>query len=345
MQWLETPWSIPLSVGAFVAGGVLIAVFGIRLARVVDHLADRTGLGEAVAGAVLLGGATSIAGLIVSVVAAAEGNASLAVSNSVGGIAAQTAFIVVADLTYRRANIEHAAASLTNIFSSLLMVVLLSVVLMGAGSPGWTVWEIHPATPVLLITYMYGLRLARSVGNDQMWVPRKTRETRVDVPSRRAQVESLRSLMLRFVALGAAVASAGYVVGQAGISLVATTGLGGTVVGTFLTSVITSLPELVTTVAAVRSGALTLAVGGVVGGNTFDILFVGAADLAYREGAVYTAITETDQFVLAWTMALVAVLGAGLIRRQRQGVGGIGFEGVTILGLYAVGIAVVAVMG
>lgn len=345
MPWLETPWSVQLSIAALIGGGALIAVFGTRLAQVVDHLADRTGLGEAIAGAVLLGGATSIAGLIVSVVAAAEGNASLAVSNSVGGIAAQTAFIVVADVTYRRANIEHAAASLTNIFNSLLIVVLLSVVLMGASSPGWTVWEIHPATAVLLITYMYGLRLARSVGNDQMWVPRKTRETRVDVPSRLAQIESLRSLILRFVALGAAVASAGYVVGQAGISLVATTGVGGTAVGTFLTSVITSLPELVTTVAAVRSGALTLAVGGVVGGNTFDILFVGAADAAYRDGAVYTAITQTDQFVLAWTMALVAVLGAGLIRRQRQGVGGIGFEGVTILGLYAVGIAVVAVMG
>ena len=34
-------------------------------------------------------------------VAAADGNASLAVGNSIGGIAVQTAFIVVADLAYR----------------------------------------------------------------------------------------------------------------------------------------------------------------------------------------------------------------------------------------------------
>lgn len=325
-------------------GAVLIAVFGVRLARVVDHLADRTGMGEAIAGAVLLGGATSLAGLVVSVVAAAEGDASLAVSNSAGGIAAQTAFIVVADLAYRRANIEHAAASLTNIFNCLLIVLLLSVVLMGAGAPPWTVMGVHPATPLLLVAYLYGLRLARSVGTDQMWMPKRTVYTREDVPSPDAQQKSLRLLAVRFLALGAAVAAAGYVVGEAGISLIATTGLGGTAVGTFFTSVATSLPELVTTVAAVRAGALTLAVGGLVGGNAFDVLFIGAADAAYREGPIYAAISQSDRFVIGWTMALVAVLGAGLVRRERQGVGGIGFEGVTILGLYVAGIATVALI-
>ncbi|MDZ7678302.1 MAG: hypothetical protein U5K29_07100 [Acidimicrobiales bacterium] len=64
------------------------------------------------------------------------------------------------------------------------------------------------------------------------------------------------------------------------------TGIGGTLVGAFLTSIVTSLPELVTSVAA--------------------------------------------------------ILGVGLIRRQRSG---IGFEGVAILGLYAAGVVVVSLIG
>jgi|GEM_PF-4997350 cation:H+ antiporter len=39
---------------------LVIGIVGTRLARLVDELADRTGLGEAIAGAVLLGMATSL---------------------------------------------------------------------------------------------------------------------------------------------------------------------------------------------------------------------------------------------------------------------------------------------
>jgi cation:H+ antiporter len=134
----------------------------------------------------------------------------------------------------------------------------------------------------------------------------------------------------------------GWVIARAGLSLIVQTGLTGTIVGTFFTGIATSVPELVTAVAAVRSGALTFAVGGIVGGNTFDLLFIAAADLVYREGSIYEAIVESDVFVLGWTMLLVGIVGAGLVRRERRG---IGFEGIAILALYFAGLATIAVMG
>lgn len=48
----------------------VIAIAGTRITRVVDQLADRTGLGEATSGAVLLGAATSLSGSVLSVTAA-----------------------------------------------------------------------------------------------------------------------------------------------------------------------------------------------------------------------------------------------------------------------------------
>lgn len=81
----------------FPACAVMIAVAGSRLTALVDDLADRTGLGEAVAGAALLGAATSLSGFVVSVTAAAGGNPELAMSNALGGIAVQTVFLAVAD--------------------------------------------------------------------------------------------------------------------------------------------------------------------------------------------------------------------------------------------------------
>lgn len=47
--------SLMLSVGLFAVAAVAILVVGTRLTGVADALADRTGLGEALVGAMLLG--------------------------------------------------------------------------------------------------------------------------------------------------------------------------------------------------------------------------------------------------------------------------------------------------
>lgn len=332
-----TPDSLAVAAATLLGAAAVIGVAGTRLAGVVDQLADRTGIGEAMAGAVLLGGATSLAGLVVSVVAAADGNASLAVSNSIGGIAAQTAFIVVADLFYRRGNLEHAAASLGNVFNSLLLLVLLAIVVVGATAPDVTVLGVSPVTVLLVGAYWYGTVLVRRVEEDPMWKPTMTSETREDEPDPEAEGGSLRSMTAQFAVLALATLAAGYLVARSGLALIEETGLSGTVVGAFATSVATSLPELVTSVAAVRAGALTLAVGGIMGGNAFDLLFIAAADVAYREGAVYSGLGQADLFVVGWAMVLVGILSAGLVRRQRRG---IGFEGVSVLLFYVAGLVV-----
>jgi cation:H+ antiporter len=130
------------------------------------------------------------------------------------------------------------------------------------------------------------------------------------------------------------VALCGLAVAHAGLSLVEESGLSGSLVGGLFTSVVTSLPELVTVLAAVRRGALQLAVGDIVGGNAFDVLFIAAADVAYRRAPIYTGLGHGTLFVLALTLLLTALLAAGLLYRQRRG---IGFEGLAILVVYAVG--------
>lgn len=227
-------------------------------------------------------------------------------------------------------------------FTSVLMIVLLAVVLLGAVAPPVTVLGIHPATVLLIATYGYGLYLSRKAATAPMWQPERTGATREDVPQPAPGGERTSRLWLQFAGLAVIVATAGYVVANSGVNLSEQTGLSGTTVGAFLTAVATSLPELVTTLAAVRLGALTLAVAGIVGGNTFDALFVAAADVAYREGSIYAAISQADLFVLGWTMLIVGTLTAGLLQRERKG---IGFEGVAVLVLYAAGIAVVPMVG
>ena len=92
-----------------------------------------------------------------------------------------------------------------------------------------------------------------------------------------------------------------------------------------------------TTVAAVRRGALTLAVGGIIGGNAFDILFLAASDVAYREGSIYKAVSQDQAFLVGLSIAMTAVLLMGLLRRQEKGPAGIGFETWLTMALYFAG--------
>lgn len=104
------------------------------MTKVTDRLADKTGLGEAVVGALFLGGSTSLSGIVTSVTAAAGGYAELAISNALGETAAQTAFLSVADIVYRKANLEHAAASPANLTQGTLLLTLLTISLLGRSS-------------------------------------------------------------------------------------------------------------------------------------------------------------------------------------------------------------------
>lgn len=333
------PWSLATSVAVMTGSALVLMVAGVRLTRIVDQLADRTGIGEAIAGAVLLGATTSLPGLVVTTVAASEGNAELAVSNALGGIAAQTMFLAVADLLYRNANLEHAAASLPNLLQTMILIGLIAAVLLAAAGPPGAILGVHPVSLLLPLGYLYGLVLTRRTRERPMWRPRWTAQTRTDVPDEEAQRASAVRLWVSFFVLAGGVAACGYAVARAGISLAAHTGLSGTLVGGLLTSVVTSLPELVTVIAAVRVGALTLAVGDIIGGNTFDVLFIAAGDLAYREGSIYAAMGPGPIFLCALTLLLTAILASGLIYRDKTG---IGFEGTAILVVYAAGFTALA---
>ncbi len=336
-----TGLSLPLLAGIFLATALVIGVFGVLLTREADRLADATGLGEAVMGGAFLGGVTSISGTITSVTAAASGHADLAVSNALGGIAAQTVFLAVADMAYRRANLEHAASSLPNMLQTTLLVALLALPLLAITGPAVSLFGVHPLSLVLIPAYLFGMRLVSHVQKSPLWQPRLTDETRADkTKAGRTDARRRNILWLRFGLFGGIVGFAGYLVAKAGVALSALTGLSETVVGTLFTAVSTSLPELITSVAAVRRGALTLAVGGIVGGNCFDVLFLLFADVAYRDGSIYHAIGSEQIYLIALALLLTSILLLGLLRREKHGLANIGFESIWIVVTYLAALAV-----
>ncbi len=346
MRIMMAELPLPYILTIMAAATVIILVFGLRMTGLADQIADRTGFGEALIGGVLLGAATSLSGTIVSLTAALDGRASLAFANSIGGIAAQTAFLAVGDLIYRRANLEHASAEITNLFQAGLLMLLLSIPFLASTTPELTFIGMHPLSLAIPAIYGFGLLATRWVKENPMWEPVHTEVTRFDRPEEQGpEAKSAGRLILAFFVMAIFLSIAGWAIARSAAVLSDRIGLSETLVGALMTAVITSLPELVTTLAAVRRGALQLAVGGIIGGNTFDTLFLTIADAGYRDGSLYHAIGNADLFWNAVALVMTALLMLGLLLRQKEGTAKIGFESVALFLVFGGAVALQSAMG
>lgn len=320
-----------LTITVFVLATALVAAVGPRLARVAEAIANRLDLGQVVVGAVLLGVVTSLPGLVLTVVAASSGDAELAVSNALGGVAAQTLFLAIADLTFRSGTLSSHVPTRQVAFQAALLIVLLALVTVGLGSAGVQIWHIHPASVGLVGAYMAGLVLSRrldvrgattlgpetdpsDIEGGRGGLRGKLGDLEESDEVEREQRRSWSALWWRFAVSAVALSAAGFALAWAGSRFASSTALSAGSVGVLLTAVATSTPELVTSVAAARRGAIGLAAGDIIGGNTFDTLFVAAADVASPD-SIFAGAGSSAVGLTGLAMLMNGVLLAGLVRQ------------------------------
>ena len=334
--------SLLLSIIAFALAAVIIVAAGSRLAGLADELADRTGMGEALFGILLLAGVTSLPDFAATLSAAMDARPDLAMSNVMGSMAVNLAFLGIADIVYRKANLEHAAASPVNLMLAGLLIVLLTLPLLAIVTPVSSQWLLHPVTFVIIIAYLFGIQLVRHTEAKPMWFPRRTKQTVPDSPKQKRS-GSLLARWLLFVALAVVTGLAGWTLMESAKLIADETGLSDTLVGGLLTALVTSAPELVTTIAAIRYGALTLAVSNIFGTNCFNMLVVAAADAGYPGGSIYSAMAPVQMTWGLVSILMTAILLMGMVRRETYGIGRIGFESALILAVYAAAIGIIVV--
>jgi cation:H+ antiporter len=97
------------------------------------------------------------------------------------------------------------------------------------------------------------------------------------------------------------------------------TGMGTGFVGIVLVGMVTSLPEMVTTISAARIGAYDLAVGNLFGSNVFNMFALGLTDLFLTSGRFLGAIDR--DFAVAGMLGLILTslgLLGNLARLERR---------------------------
>jgi cation:H+ antiporter len=174
-----------------------------------------------------------------------------------------------------------------------------------------------------------------------MWRPRQTTATAEDTPAEdKNGSNGLPILLIKFSVLAIVVSVAGYFIAKSAVVIAGNTGLSESFMGSLFTAVASSLPELIVCIAAVRQGALTLAIGNIIGGNSFDVLFVSFSDFAYADGSILHQVGKSQIFIIVLTLILTSVLTVGLLYREKKGVAKIGWETFTMIFLFIAGYVV-----
>ena len=95
-------------------------------------------------------------------------------------------------------------------------------------------------------------------------------------------------------------------------------------VGTQFLALSTSLPEMATSLSALRIGLPSLAVGNLLGSNLFNMGFILSADeLAVTGGTIWAAISRSHALTGLIALAMTAVVAAALVYRSgRRGESG-----------------------
>jgi len=286
----------------FIASAGAIVFAATQLAKYGDIIAVRTRLGGMFIGVLLMAGATSLPEVLTTINSVSQSVPNLAAGNLLGSNMFNMALLAVIDIAgrnhriLRKAALKHAlSGSLSTFMIGLVVLMILSDI---PARIGW----VGVDSILIIMAYVVAVGLIQRGGAGS---PASAPE--MDIPE---NTPSLKRGLIGFgIASAALVLITPYMV-ESSATIAEVTGLGTSFVGTTLVAVVTSLPELVTTLAALKIGADDMAIGNLFGSNMFNMFALGLTDLFYTQGRFLGVIDPS--FLLVGVLGLV-MTSMGLI--------------------------------
>ena len=313
----------------------LIGIAGVKLTRYGDAIADKTGLGRTWVGVLLLAAVTSLPEFATGISSVTVADVpDIAVGDILGSCVFNLLILASLDVINRRESV-YRQASQGHILSAgfgviLLGVIGLGIVLSGVESPA-AFGHVGYYSPLLILLYFIAMRTVFH------YEKKRVGDFTDQEPDRYPQI-TLRQTVLRYLAAAAVVVGAGIWLPFVGATLAAQMGWNESFVGTLFVAVVTSAPEMVVTVAAVRLGALDMAVGNVLGSNLFNTVIIAVDDLFYVNGPLLSFV-DSNHVVSAFTAIMMT--GKEVFKVAVQTLGNVASETLEKAGLAAGAVGVV----
>ncbi|MCB0728888.1 MAG: calcium/sodium antiporter [Ignavibacteriae bacterium] len=246
-----------------IAGFVLLIIGANKLVEGASSLASKLGIPDIVIGLTVVAFGTSAPELVVNLVAALEGNSDMVLGNVLGSNIFNVLCILgissmVYPLTVKK------DTTWLEIPMSLLAAVALFFLVSDVRFDGAD-FDFLSRTDGIILLLFFSIFLVYNIKVSQNGT--------ADEDSGRVELTILKSIIFLLIGFAGLVIGGNLIV-KGAVEIALMIGLSERVIGLTIVSIGTSLPELATSIAAVRKKNVDIAIGNVVGSNIFNIFFV-----------------------------------------------------------------------
>jgi len=319
----------------FFACAIIIILVGIKLTHYGDIIAEKSGLGRLWIGAALIPLATSLPEIASSSSAALINAPDLAIGNIFGSIMFNLLIIAVIDFAhgpgplFKQLNIGQILTAILGIFlfaiASLSMLIKSSTLIFGVGIDSLFIFIIYFLGMLLIFRYSKKNR------------PKDIMEN----PEENYSAYSLIQTNIKFIVAGIIIVFTAMELAKIANHLAEITGWGSTFMGTIMLAIITSLPELVTSIAAIKIKAYDLALGIIFGANIINMTIPFFSDVFYSGAPILSVVSS--QYIISALIAIIltSIAIASVVYKPRKAIFHLGLAAWLILLGYFLGIYII----
>ncbi len=292
----------------FAACAVVIFFAGKKLSYYGDQIAEKSGLGKAWVGLILMATVTSLPELMVGVSSSAiVQSADLAVGDIIGSCTFNLTILAVLDIFVpKRQHLFFVASAPRHTLSAALGLILTSIAGIGLFLP--TDIVILPGLGIIslmfIVLYLFSIRIIYTF--DRI---RRSMETAE--PEHPLEGLTLQQLLLRYTGFASIVIVAALFIPYLANGIAESSGLGTSFIGTMLVAASTSLPEIAVSIAAVRIGSIDLALGNLLGSNIFNMLILALDDAFYTKGILLKDASDIHLISVFAALVMYGIAIAG----------------------------------
>ena len=309
-----------------------IGYAGVKLSVYGDVIADKTGLGGTWIGLIMLATVTSLPELATGISSVGiVGVPDIAVGDVLGSCVFNLLIIALLDLLKQDESI-YVQARRGHILSAGFGILLIAVaglnILLASSGIDLALGHLGLYTPVIGLLYFVAMHTIFRYETLRL-------QAAADQEPDRYPELTLRQVMFRYSLAASVVVAAGVWLPYVAEEMARIMNWKQSFVGTLFVAFVTSLPEIVVTIAALRIGALDMAVGNLLGSNLFNILILAIDDAVFLRGPLLSHVSPSHG-ASAYTaiMMTVAVIIGFLYRRENRVFKTIGWPSILLVLLY-----------
>lgn len=276
---------------------VCVIFFSVKCAYYLDLIEAKTNLSGVFLSGVILAGITSLPELVTSISAISFFNSpELVFGNILGSnifnlsILASLIIVFFKEFLTNKVKLDHKK-------TLYLIIVIYSLVFVKMQFEiNFTIMNIDVISILIFLFYIISLKFI-SVNDED------------DVDDSLAQsTEDVKSLLIKFIFFSMGLVISSVIITFLTDEIAKVTNMGETLAGALLLGVVTSIPELATSITLCKLGNFNGVFGNIIGSNIFNYIIISIGDVLYNSGSIYVVNNQSYKLVVFGFVATVLAL-------------------------------------